>query len=135
MAHHSKVLEKKNNLVTLTAIQPGGRFGTLDINDENNINLINRLKEFGVNMDYISGVENNHELISGKIFVLTGSLTTLTRDEATSEIEKLGGTVTNSVSKKTNVLVVGENPGSKYDKALKLGIRIYTEEDIDSLIN
>lgn len=102
--------------------------------DENNINLINKLKEYGVNMDYISGVENNHELISGKIFVLTGSLTTLTRDEATSEIEKLGGTVTNSVSKKTNVLVVGENPGSKYDKALKLGTVIWQESELIDIL-
>ena len=102
--------------------------------NEDNINLINKLKEYGVNMDYLSSVESNHELISGKIFVLTGSLTTLTRDEATLEIERLGGTVTNSVSKKTNVLVVGENPGSKYDKALKLGTVIWQEQELIDIL-
>ena len=103
-------------------------------NNEENINLINKLKKYKVNMNYISTIENNHELISGKTFVLTGSLTTLTRDEATQEIEKLGGTVTNSVSKKTNVLVVGENPGSKYDKALKLGTTIWQEQELIDIL-
>lgn len=103
-------------------------------NDEENINLINKLKEYKVNMEYISNVENNHELISGKTFVLTGSLTTLTRDEATQEIEKLGGIVTNSVSKKTSILVVGENPGSKYDKALKLGTIIWQEQELIDIL-
>ena len=67
--------------------------------------------------------------------MLTGSLTNLTRDEARGMIENLGGNVTGSVSKKTDVVIVGENPGSKYDKAISLGINIWTEEDLLKKIN
>ena len=56
-------------------------------------------------------------------------------DELTDILESLGAKVTSSVTKKTSGVIVGDKPGSKYDKALKLGIKIYTEEDIDSLIN
>ena len=69
------------------------------------------------------------DLFSGKTFVLTGSLTNITRDEATSIIESLGGKVSSSVSSKTNVVIVGDNPGSKYDKAISLNIPIWQEEE------
>ena len=62
-------------------------------------------------------------------FVLTGTLTTLTRDDAKEKIEALGGNVTGSVSKKTSVVIVGDSPGSKYDKAKELGITIWNEEE------
>ena len=66
---------------------------------------------------------------SGKTFVLTGSLSQITREEATTLIENFGGKVSGSVSSKTNVVIVGEAPGSKYDKALSLGITIWQEEE------
>ena len=71
---------------------------------------------------------------SSKTFVLTGSLSKLTREDAGTEIENRGGKVTSSVSKKTDVVIVGENPGSKYDKAKELNIEIWTEKEfIDKL--
>ena len=103
-------------------------------NDEN-ILLINKLKEYNVNMKYTSGVVIQDEEFSGKTFVLTGTLNNITRDEASEIIENMGGKVTGSVSKKTSVLIVGDNPGSKYDKALNLGIEIWEEEEFLEKIN
>ena len=79
-------------------------------------------------------VEEN-ENFAGKSFVLTGSLTIFTREEAQEKIESLGGKTVNSVSKKTSVVIVGENPGSKYQKAKELGIEIWTEEEFKSKID
>ena len=62
-------------------------------------------------------------------FVLTGTLTKFSRDKAKGEIESRGGKTVDSVSKKTSVVIVGENPGSKYQKAKDLGITIWTEDD------
>jgi DNA ligase (NAD+) len=98
-----------------------------------NIETIERLKIIGVNT-----LENELQLNQGplqeKTFVLTGTMKSITRPEATEAIEALGGKVTNSVSKKTDYVVVGEDPGSKYDKALQLGINILTEEEFLKLI-
>ena len=98
-------------------------------NEEKNIDLINQLKDLGINMKYLNEVDIDEEF-NGKTFVLTGSLSTLTRDEATSKIENKGGKVTSSVTKKTDYVVVGDNPGSKYDKAKSLNIEIWTEEQL-----
>lgn len=97
-------------------------------NDEN-IEIINKLKEFNVNTKYQNN--NYQESIDflGKTFVLTGTLTNITREEASNIIENFGGKVSGSVSSKTSVVVVGENPGSKYQKALSLGITIWQEEE------
>lgn len=103
-------------------------------NDINNIDLINRLKEHNVNMKYLGHISNDG-MFANKTFVLTGSLTSLTRDDAKEKIESLGGNVTGSVSKKTNVVVVGDNPGNKYDKAKELGITIWTEEEFLKNVN
>ncbi|MDH5480392.1 MAG: NAD-dependent DNA ligase LigA [Nitrosomonas sp.] len=72
--------------------------------------------------------------VSGKIFVLTGTLHTMSREDAKAKIEGQGGKVTNSVSKKTNYVVVGTDPGSKYDKALDLGITILDEDGLQGLL-
>ena len=104
-------------------------------NDKINIELINKLKELGINMEYIdNGNYEENELFSGKTFVLTGTLNNITRDRASEIIENMGGKVTSSVTKKTNVVIVGDNPGSKYDKAISLNIEIWNEEKFIELI-
>ena len=94
-----------------------------------NIELINNLKSLGINMNYIGKEKKENELIKNKTFVLTGTLEKLTRNDAKELIEQNGGNVTNSVSKKTDVVVVGLSPGSKYDKAKELGISIWDESE------
>ena len=98
-------------------------------NTETNLNLINNLKENNINMNYIGKEKNINELFLDKTFVLTGTLEKMTRNEAKELIEILGGKNTSSVSKKTDVVIVGVSPGSKYDDALKLGITIWNEEE------
>jgi DNA ligase (NAD+) len=68
-------------------------------------------------------------VFAGRTFVLTGTLPTLTREEATAKIESLGGKVTGSVSKNTDFVLAGEEAGSKLDKAQQLGIRILNESE------
>lgn len=102
--------------------------------DEKNINMINKLKSFGVNMEYLGKKVVYNEEFSGKTFVLTGSLTLYTREEAREIIESLGGKTSESVSKKTSIVVVGDNPGKKYEKALELGIIIWTEEEFKEMV-
>jgi DNA ligase (NAD+) len=104
------------------------------MNLEENKKMIEELKKHGLNMKYLGKKITEDNNFSLKTFVLTGSLSELSREEAGSEIEKRGGKVTTSVSKKTDVVVVGENPGSKYDKARELNIEIWTEKEfIDKL--
>ena len=105
--------------------------------NEDNKNIITKLKQLGVNTTYInnSGYEEKDEF-KGKTFVLTGSLVNITRDKASEIIESLGGKVSSSVSSKTSVVVVGDSPGSKYDKALTLGIPIWQEDEfLDKIEN
>ena len=75
------------------------------------------------------------QTLADKIFVLTGSLPTLTRDEATALIEARGGRVTSSVSKKTDFVLAGAEPGSKLDKANQLGVKIIDEEKFKKLVS
>ena len=98
---------------------------------ENNHNkaIVEELKDLGINMIYKGPKKEQNEFFTGKTFVLTGSLQVFTREEAKEKIELLGGKTVESVSKKTSVVIVGENPGSKYEKAQALGIEIWTEED------
>ena len=99
------------------------------IKKQENIEIINKLKENNVNMEYLGPeieIDSNFE---NKTFVLTGTLKNYSREEATEIITNKSGKVTNSVTKKTSVVIVGENPGSKYNKALELNIEIWTEED------
>jgi len=99
--------------------------------DEKNINEINKLKEYGVNMTYLGKKEvTGNENISGKTFVITGTLS-VPRDEIKELIEINGGNVSSSVSKKTDVVIVGEDAGSKYKKAVELGITIWDEEEFN----
>lgn len=98
-------------------------------NDPNRRGIVEELIEIGVNTKYLGGETTNNSEFEGKTFVLTGSLTLFTREEATEIIESLGGKTSSSVSKKTSAVIVGENPGSKYEKARELGIPIWTEKD------
>ena len=70
----------------------------------------------------------------GKTFVITGTLEALSREEAKARIEALGGKVTNSLSSRTDYLVVGESPGSKLDKATKLGVATLDEKALLELL-
>ena len=97
-------------------------------NDSSNRGIVEELKELGLNMNYLGQKIEENELFTGKTFVLTGSLTIYTRDEAKEKIESLGGKTVDSVSKKTSVVIVGDAPGSKYRKAQELGVEIWTEE-------
>ena len=98
-----------------------------------NRSLIDSLSLLHLNMDYL-GEENSNELFSGKTFVITGTLSK-GRDEIKEKIESFGGKVSDSVSKKTDFLVLGDNPGSKYDKARALGIKILQENELDEMFN
>lgn len=93
------------------------------------LELISRLKEYGVNMTYSKkSLADNR--FSGLTFVLTGTLPTMKRDEAKALIESFGGKVSGSVSKKTSYVVAGEEAGSKLVKANELGIEILTEAEL-----
>lgn len=101
--------------------------------DQSNLSLIEELKSIGLNFDYINTLEN--DTLTGRTYVLTGTLEKYKRDELTKILEDLGAKVTSSVTKKTTGVIVGDKPGSKYDKALKLGIEIIKEEVVEKLIN
>lgn len=94
--------------------------------------LVKRLREAGVNMQSQTVAVDNR--FAGKTFVLTGTLPTLTRGEATALIEQYGGKTSGSVSKKTDYVLAGEEAGSKLVKAQQLGITILSEEDFRSMI-
>ncbi len=100
--------------------------------EEKSLDLISRLKDAGVRMDYES--KQTGDSLSGKTFVLTGTLPTLKRSEAQTMIEQNGGKVSGSVSKKTDFVVAGEEAGSKLDKANALGISVITEEELLEMI-
>ncbi len=101
--------------------------------DDDMINLINRLKEYGVNTAYSNAATGDK--FKGLTFVLTGTLPTLKREQAKEMIESLGGKCTGSVSKKTNYVVAGEAAGSKLTKAEELGIAIISEEELLAMCN
>lgn len=96
---------------------------------EDNKIIIERLKQYGIKMNYLGQKIIKDETFYGKTFVLTGTMTEYKRDEAKNLIENYGGKTSSSVSKKTDVVIAGAEPGSKYDKAVELGITIWSEED------
>jgi DNA ligase (NAD+) len=103
------------------------------LTQEENRRVIKRLQAVGVKMTEVAapGVKKS---LAGKTFVLTGALQELTRDEAKASITRLGGRVTSSVSKKTDYVIVGTDPGSKYDDARRLGIPVLDEAAFKKLI-
>jgi DNA ligase (NAD+) len=96
--------------------------------------IIAELKENNVNLTYLGVKRSNINAINspfqGKTIVLTGTLSQYKRNDAKVKIEALGGKITGSISKKTDILIAGENAGSKLDKAQSLGITIWNEEDM-----
>lgn len=100
--------------------------------NENNVKMIEELKHIGVNP--VSSVKPKSDKLSGKVFVLTGTLQNMTRDEAGEIIKSHGGKTSSSVSKKTSYVLAGENAGSKLEKAQNLGVIILTENDFLEMI-
>ena len=102
---------------------------------EYNQNLIQELKDLGLNTKYLGSeiIEDTNFL--NKTFVITGTLSNMSRDEAKDKVELLGGKTSSSVSKKTDVVIVGDNPGSKFDKAKELNIEIWNEDKFLSMLN
>ena len=94
---------------------------------------IERMKKFGVKAT-VAKVEEKKGILSGKVFVFTGALQSFSREEAKRLVEELGGRAASSVSKNVDFVVVGENPGSKYDKAKKLGLKIIDEKEFKRMI-
>ncbi len=96
--------------------------------------LIDRLKASGVNMVSRALEKKKDDRFSGKTFVLTGTLPSMTRDEASEIIQMYGGKVSGSVSKKTSYVLAGEDAGSKLVKARELGVAIISEEDLKNMV-
>ncbi len=95
---------------------------------KHNMEVIEKLKLAGVNMKRLrSRVTNN--ILGGKIFVFTGEMSKYSRNEASNLVKSLGGRVSSAVSRETDYLVAGSEPGSKYDKAMKLGVRVINEKE------
>lgn len=101
--------------------------------NEENRNLIARLQEVGVQMTF-QKVESSNQL-QGMTFVLSGGLASMSRDEAGAAIERLGGKVSGSVSKKTSYLILGDKPGSKLTKAQALGVPVIEEDEFLKMID
>jgi DNA ligase (NAD+) len=99
-----------------------------------NIKLINKLKESGLNFSSRKEAKKGKLPLAGQIFVLTGKLLDLSREEAAEIIEDLGGTVSSSVSSKTTYVVVGDSPGSKLERARKLGVPTLEEKEFLKLV-
>ncbi len=102
---------------------------------EENQEFIQKLKDIGINMQEINGDRKEHELITDKKFVITGTIASYTRNEIKAILESYDGIVSESVSKNTDVVIVGDAPGSKYDKALKLNIPIWNEEKLQEVFS
>ena len=103
--------------------------------DPGNARLCERLRVAGVRTEIEKAARPSAaQTLAGKIFVLTGTLPNLSRDEATAQIEARGGRVTSSVSKKTDFVLAGAEPGSKLDKANQLGVKVIDEDDFGKLL-
>ena len=102
--------------------------------DENKV-IINNIIEFGVKWDDQAQNVTNDQKLNQQTFVVTGTLENFSRDEIKELIENNGGKVSGSVSKKTSYVIIGDNPGSKADKAAELGVKIINEEQLMELLN
>lgn len=104
--------------------------------ENSNRRVIDQLQKLGLSIQSRPTPSSPTDLpFSGRSFVFTGSLTRMTRNEAGSLVERLGGTVSSSVSRKTTYVVAGTEPGSKLNQALKLGVQVLNEEEFERLMN
>lgn len=140
LASHFKTLENISNasVEELSEVAGVGKKIAPSIfeffHNENSIKFLNRLKELGVEpKSEVS--ETKSDVLSGKTFVLTGTLQSMTRDEASDKIKSLGGKTSSSVSKNTSYVIAGESPGSKLVKAQNLGVIILSEDEFLNMIN
>jgi DNA ligase (NAD+) len=101
---------------------------------KHNKDVIKKLRKAGVHWPAVKGSVSSDSKVSGKIMVITGTLASMKRDELKEKLQELGAKVTGSVSKNTDYVVVGDDPGSKFDKAQKLGIKILDEKEVLKLI-
>lgn len=101
---------------------------------QENIDMIYELKDLGVNTNYEDDRVFTDSVFRDKTFVITGTLEGYSRNEAKSIIEKMGGNVSSSVSNKTDFVLVGDSPGSKYDKAVSLGVKVINESEFVDMI-
>jgi DNA ligase (NAD+) len=139
LAGHFKSIEHLagQSVEDLTEVQEVGPVVAQSIHNffhnPKNLKVLEKLKSGGVVFP-VEKAEAAETPLAGKTFVLTGGLDAFTRDEARRIIERLGGRVSSSVSKKTDFVVVGKDPGSKYDDARRLGVQTLNEEDFRKLI-
>ena len=105
----------------------------IDPKGHKNKKFLRKLKEVGVKVEDYKPMTMDYGL-DGKSFVFTGELKAMSRDEAKDKVRALGGDTSGSVSKKTSYVVAGENPGSKYAQAQKLGVKIITESEFSKMI-
>ncbi len=140
LASHFQTMTKLQNgkyeeLLQIPEIGPAAAESIIKFfSDHENRMIIKRLKEAGVNMGKEEKKETPKPLF-GKTFVLTGKLSKYARDDVTRLIENLGGRVSSSVSSNTDFVVVGESPGSKYEKAKELGVKTISEEELIKIIS
>lgn len=129
---------KEITLEKLTNIRDVGKIIAKSVydyfHDEQKLELIEKLKEEGLNTNYNSAKKTENFFFTNKTVVLTGTLSSFSRSEAKEIIENLGGNVSSSVSKNTDYILLGENPGSKYQKGLDLGVEMLSEEDFKEKI-
>ncbi|KUG25344.1 dna ligase [hydrocarbon metagenome] len=139
LAHHFKNIDNllkasEDEIEDIHEIGPSISFSVKKfLATSDNLDVVNRLRNTGLNFE-IKDTGETSEALKNLTFVLTGTLEKFTRDEAKQMIQQKGGKVTGSVSKNTSYLVVGENAGSKLDKAEKFGVKILTEDEFLSLI-
>ncbi|MBI2053081.1 MAG: NAD-dependent DNA ligase LigA, partial [Candidatus Ryanbacteria bacterium] len=98
-----------------------------------NIRLVQKLKEVGVKIEPTA--KKKPGKLTGKTFVFTGELESMSREAAKAAVRTLGGDATEAVSRNTDYVVAGFSPGSKYDRAKKLGVKILTEKEFLAMIH
>lgn len=139
VARHARTIEgflklTKEELLEIEEIGPETATSLYDfLSDEGEQRLVKRLLALGVHPEPEAAIVQGGAL-AGKTFVLTGTLSTLSRKEAEERVVSLGGKVSSSVSKKTSYVVAGESPGSKLDAARKHGVEILDEDQFRQLL-
>ncbi|MDA9221356.1 NAD-dependent DNA ligase LigA [Methylophilaceae bacterium] len=103
--------------------------------EDDNKRIINNIVQFGVKWDDQAQNESKEQKLNQQTFVVTGTLESFSRDQIKELIENNGGKVSGSVSKKTSYVIIGDNPGSKADKAVELGVKIINEKQLMELLN